>query len=129
MGSYTKSMTPTNFPNAPTHVLSRPPSTTPLYSHSSPVPTPSLPPLPISIPTFNSNPRSDGASPTHSNGHAANGNGGVEATVKEEEGGEFDPETVPKDLKKEGSDWLTMFNPNVKRVLDVGLVHTLVHDS
>lgn len=31
--------------------------------------------------------------------------------------------------KKEGSDWLTMFNPNVKRVVDVGLVHTLVHDS
>ena len=24
---------------------------------------------------------------------------------------------------------MTMFNPNVKRVLDVGLVHTLVHDS
>lgn len=42
---------------------------------------------------------------------------------------EFDPETVTKDLKKEGSDWMTMFNPNVKRVLDVGLVHTLVHDS
>jgi len=41
----------------------------------------------------------------------------------------FDPETAPKDLKKEGSDWMTMFNPNVKRVLDVGLVHTLVHDS
>lgn len=42
---------------------------------------------------------------------------------------EFDPETVARDLKKEGSDWITMFNPNVKRVLDVGLVHTLVHDS
>lgn len=41
----------------------------------------------------------------------------------------FDPDTAPKDLKKEGSDWMTMFNPNVKRVLDVGLVHTLVHDS
>ncbi|GAA5917639.1 hypothetical protein JCM8208_007615 [Rhodotorula glutinis] len=41
----------------------------------------------------------------------------------------FDPDTAPRDLKKEGSDWMTMFNPNVKRVLDVGLVHTLVHDS
>lgn len=41
----------------------------------------------------------------------------------------FDPESVTRDLKKEGSDWITMFNPNVKRVLDVGLVHTLVHDS
>lgn len=44
-------------------------------------------------------------------------------------GDAFDPESVAKDLKKEGSDWMTMFNPNVKRVLDVGLVHTLVHDS
>lgn len=60
------------------------------------------------------------------------------ATVKEEKlptevaaaaSSSFDPETAPKDLKKEGSDWMTMFNPNVKRVLDVGLVHTLVHDS
>lgn len=41
----------------------------------------------------------------------------------------FDPENVARDLKKEGSDWMTVFNPNVKRVLDVGLVHTLVHDS
>lgn len=42
----------------------------------------------------------------------------------------FDPATsVSSDLRKEGSDWLTMFNPNVKRQLDVGLVHTLVHDS
>ncbi|BGP16182.1 hypothetical protein JCM10213_001398 [Rhodosporidiobolus nylandii] len=52
--------------------------------------------------------------------------------VKEEKPVEvtnFDPDTAPKDLKKEGSDWMTMFNPNVKRVLDVGLVHTLVHDS
>lgn len=41
----------------------------------------------------------------------------------------FDPGTAPKELKKEGPDWVTMFNPNVKRTLDVGLVHTLVHDS
>ncbi|SCV74337.1 BQ2448_6769 [Microbotryum intermedium] len=39
----------------------------------------------------------------------------------------FDPDTTG--FKKEGSDWLTVYNPNVKRVLDVGLVHTLVHDS
>lgn len=38
------------------------------------------------------------------------------------------PMTVPG-IKKEGSDWITMFNPSIKRVLDVGLVHTLLHDS
>ncbi|CAO1629327.1 unnamed protein product [Parajaminaea phylloscopi] len=36
---------------------------------------------------------------------------------------------VPKDLKKEGSDWHAVFNPNVKRTLDVNLVHTLMHES
>lgn len=51
------------------------------------------------------------------------------AASGDQQGELFDPETVTRDLKKEGSDWMTMFNPNVKRVLDVGLVHTLVHDS
>lgn len=41
---------------------------------------------------------------------------------------ELDPDEVPKDLKKEGSDWLAIFNPKVKRVLDVNLVHTLMHE-
>lgn len=42
---------------------------------------------------------------------------------------ELDPEEVPKDLKKEGSDWWAIFNPKVKRMLDVNLVHTLMHES
>ncbi|MCO5585343.1 hypothetical protein L7F22_039276 [Adiantum nelumboides] len=42
---------------------------------------------------------------------------------------ELDPEDVPKDLKKEGSDWWAIFNPKVKRQLDVSLVHTLMHES
>lgn len=42
---------------------------------------------------------------------------------------DLDPDTLPSSMKKEGGDWMTMFNPKVKRVLDVGLVHTLVHDS
>ncbi|KAH7912373.1 WD40-repeat-containing domain protein [Hygrophoropsis aurantiaca] len=48
-------------------------------------------------------------------------------------GGQFpddlDPHTVPPELKKEGSDWFAVFNPKVKRVLDVNLVHTLMHES
>jgi glucose repression regulatory protein TUP1 len=35
---------------------------------------------------------------------------------------------VPPELKKEGSDWFAIFNPKVKRVLDVSLVHTLMHE-
>ena len=39
--------------------------------------------------------------------------------------------SYPPDLKREGSDWFALFNPNpkVKKVLDVNLVHTLTHES
>lgn len=32
-------------------------------------------------------------------------------------------------LKKEGSDWIAMYNPQLEPALDVNLVHTLIHDS
>lgn len=41
---------------------------------------------------------------------------------------DMDPDDIPKELKKEGSDWMAIFNPKVKRVLDVNLVHTLMHE-
>jgi general transcriptional corepressor TUP1 len=41
---------------------------------------------------------------------------------------ELDPLSVPAELKKEGSDWFAIFNPKIKRVLDVNLVHTLHHE-
>ncbi|KAF9528664.1 chromatin associated protein [Crepidotus variabilis] len=37
--------------------------------------------------------------------------------------------TVPPEHKKTGSDWFALFNPQVKRVLDVNLVHTMKHES
>ncbi|CAB4476076.1 unnamed protein product [Rhizophagus irregularis] len=43
--------------------------------------------------------------------------------------GDMDPENVPAQLKKEGSDWFAIFNPKVQRVLDVELFHTLDHNS
>ncbi|KAH7886978.1 WD40-repeat-containing domain protein [Phlebopus sp. FC_14] len=42
---------------------------------------------------------------------------------------DLDPHNAPPELKKEGSDWFAVFNPKVKRVLDVALVHTLMHES
>jgi hypothetical protein len=37
--------------------------------------------------------------------------------------------TEVKEVKKEGgADWMTLYNPKVKRTLDVELVHTLIHD-
>ena len=40
----------------------------------------------------------------------------------------MDPDTAPRNLKKEGTDWVTVFNPKVPRALDVELVHTLQHE-
>ncbi|KAL8279445.1 hypothetical protein RQP46_008257 [Phenoliferia psychrophenolica] len=113
------SLPPTPSAAPPPPVLSRPPSTNPSGSgpplhHPMPVPLP-LPPITTTGTTTSTSaaepeqPRP----PFHQQSSAE----------------QFDPETVTRDLKKEGSDWMTMFNPNVKRVLDVGLVHTLVHDS
>ncbi|PHH49344.1 Transcriptional repressor rco-1 [Ceratocystis fimbriata CBS 114723] len=42
---------------------------------------------------------------------------------------EVDPDRLPPQLKKTGSDWLCVFNDAVPRTLDVDLVHTLTHES
>ena len=41
---------------------------------------------------------------------------------------DLDIHSVAPELKMEGSDWFAIFNPKVKRVLDVSLVHTLMHE-
>lgn len=41
---------------------------------------------------------------------------------------DIDPDSSVKELKKEGSDWLAIWSPTAKRAIDVGLVHTLVHE-
>ncbi|KAI1906202.1 general transcription repressor [Ophidiomyces ophidiicola] len=43
--------------------------------------------------------------------------------------GELEPDKLPPTQKKEGSDWYAVFNPEIPRVLDVELVHTLSHNS
>lgn len=42
---------------------------------------------------------------------------------------DLDPDQMRPDQKREGNDWFAIFNPNVRRVLDVDLVHNLVHES
>ncbi|KAG5635710.1 hypothetical protein H0H81_010335 [Sphagnurus paluster] len=37
--------------------------------------------------------------------------------------------SVPPEYRKEGSDWFAIFNPRVKRSLDINLVHNLSHAS
>lgn len=43
--------------------------------------------------------------------------------------GELEPDNVAPHNKKTGSDWYAIFNPQVQRVLDVDLIHSLQHDS
>ena len=42
---------------------------------------------------------------------------------------DLDHEQMPSHLKKEGDDWYAVFNPQVRRYLDVELVQTLPHRS
>lgn len=42
---------------------------------------------------------------------------------------ELNPDEMRSDQKREGSDWYAVFNPNVRRVLDIELVCNIIHDS
>ncbi|KAB8252371.1 WD40-repeat-containing domain protein [Aspergillus flavus] len=41
----------------------------------------------------------------------------------------WNPDDLLDSQKREGADWYAVFNPEVERVLDIELVHHLVHDS
>lgn len=43
--------------------------------------------------------------------------------------GDLEVDTVAPHNKKTGNDWYAIFNPQVQRVLDVDLVHSLTHES
>lgn len=42
---------------------------------------------------------------------------------------DLDPDQLRPDQKREGLDWFAVFNPRIRRVLDVDLVHNLPHES
>jgi hypothetical protein len=42
---------------------------------------------------------------------------------------DIDPEAARAELKKEGSDWVVFWSPKAGKQVDVGLVHTLPHES
>ncbi|KAJ7263135.1 WD40-repeat-containing domain protein [Mycena haematopus] len=41
----------------------------------------------------------------------------------------LDLSTIHPDWKKEGSDWFVIYNPKVKRALDVSLLHSFIHET
>ncbi|KAG7008063.1 hypothetical protein G7Y79_00007g021880 [Physcia stellaris] len=42
---------------------------------------------------------------------------------------DLDPDTLPPHQKHEAQDWFAVFNPRIRRVLDVDIMHTLHHES
>lgn len=42
---------------------------------------------------------------------------------------DLNPDDIRPDRKREGQDWFAVFNPNVRRVLDIDLVCNLAHES
>ncbi|KAG7561989.1 hypothetical protein FFLO_02544 [Filobasidium floriforme] len=42
---------------------------------------------------------------------------------------ELDPDTLPRDFKKEGQGWSVVWNPKTKKQLEIAPIHTLVHES
>lgn len=42
---------------------------------------------------------------------------------------DLEPDDMRPDQKRSGPDWYAVFNPAVRRVLDIDIVHTLVHES
>ena len=42
---------------------------------------------------------------------------------------DLNPDEMRADQKREGPDWYAVFNPNIRRILDIDLVTTLTHDS
>jgi glucose repression regulatory protein TUP1 len=42
---------------------------------------------------------------------------------------DLDPDNVSRELKKEGSDWTAVWSSQSKKMLDVSLVHTLLHET
>ncbi|CAK5273801.1 unnamed protein product [Mycena citricolor] len=40
-----------------------------------------------------------------------------------------DPSVVPPQWKKEGADWFALYNPSIPRSMEVGLVHSFLHET
>ena len=92
---------------------------TPTTQHK-PYPDPAAPPSTSGSAT--------GASSSTAVVPAAASSGAVTSSTTPAFPDEIDLQSIPDSLKKEGSDWFAVFNSNVKRVLNVSLVHTFVHE-
>ena len=89
----------------------------PLAVKKSPVPPPS---------SFN-NSHTLGLYRFHQNGTPGLGGTSALPSMKIPPPEELTLHSVPPEYRKEGPDWYAVFNPKVKKVLDVNLMHNFVH--
>jgi glucose repression regulatory protein TUP1 len=75
---------------------------------------------PMPYPDPRASPQVGAPTPDHRNSHIANVGNAL---------AELDLERLPAHQKKVSEDWFAIFNPQVPRVLDVDLMHTLQHES
>lgn len=91
---------------------------------------PGLPPPPSTLASYTTGPGNP--PPAASVEPSSSASGSMVPVSSGPNSGQFpddlDPHNVPAELKKEGADWFAVFNPKVKRVLDVNLLHTLIHE-
>lgn len=104
------------------------PSSSPSMNKNRPVNRgPTGPPTPQQGPLAYPDPRASpqiGRSGVAPNGHATQFRSGYGNQLAD-----INPENAPDHLKRQGPEWFAVFNPDVPRVLDVNLVHNLVHES
>ncbi|KIK68449.1 hypothetical protein GYMLUDRAFT_215061 [Collybiopsis luxurians FD-317 M1] len=59
-------------------------------------------------------------------------NGGAVVPINTPGGGfpdDIDLASLPPEYKREGTDWFIMYNPKVEKAFNIGLTHTLMHES
>ncbi|EJU02232.1 WD40 repeat-like protein [Dacryopinax primogenitus] len=94
--------------------------------YAAPLPLPALPALPPNRPNPLNPSRSDRPSQT---GTLIIQQNLVHPGEEPRPAEMVDMDRVPPEYRTEGGDWFAIYNPHVPRVLDVKLVHTLLHES
>ncbi|EAU89183.1 transcriptional repressor [Coprinopsis cinerea okayama7 len=135
MGSRRERVTDPFAPTSPTHGL----QIVPLNSVIGP--TPKLPPIPG---TTNTGSAAVTAAANNTNNPSGSGPYGTgyqpsesrQVVLASRESGQephfpedFDHFSLPPECRKEGQEWFAMFNPKMKRRMDISLMHTLIHES
>ncbi|KIO26049.1 hypothetical protein M407DRAFT_75012 [Tulasnella calospora MUT 4182] len=111
-------------PPAPSTAAPVPVAPTPTPTEQTPAAAPTSPTTAVPAPTANGPAAANGTTSTAVTTTAGSSSQLTMAALTD-----LDPEQVPPELKKEGSDWFAIFNPQAQRKLDISLTLSLTHES